>query len=831
MSSALSADRYVFEGIWTNFDRGPVLGLTLTMSPQRAQFLTAALALTVSVAGAQLWRIFQFGVHQYRATSTPQSLLYHFTQTILRNPATDLNTLWRLIRVGYAWRHQRGVKVWKMLAPLIFWSLLHLVLVALAGIFVSKALVTKNDVLSVSPYCGLFDDVYFGRVYTGDATDHDAVSLAFEYNNHVNSRYSFVQQHVDLSKIARQGYNDFPLPRIICTAAIAEGQCPLPQSMCHRDLSGSSTFDTGLLSSHSHFGLNAAMKDRVLFRLKSQCAPLDDTSYVTGWQNIPATSDLPAHQASDAFYGPSLSNSRNATFTITKQVAECDERQIRPAYALNSDSTPPGGDAMAGTSTFDPIPELQLTDADLSLIMLSFSGYYEQPVLDPWFSAEQPVNVSNPSCLQDTRLLYTRGRPLTTIACTQQWQICAAAPSNGARSNGCTPLLDLTQLYRLLQDPQLNLTFTPRQRATAERLIRSAASSSFYYVVMALSQSTSPPLKARLKIAKTVGPALPADQWLDETQYWMDIVLAYLQQSTLDYSTGQFAASTDYINVTKPSTGHVDELQDANYWLCQRQTVNSDAYINFNFFALLVVAIVCLILIPGGLWIDDIVAYWRSRKLQYTGANARQLMWNVNSDLWLLRVAAEVKCRIPFTTWNLIPVTHIGNEISINDLMPDSFENIDGHIVPVDHAMRIRGAPGKKSQAMYGIQAAANPAEFELSGIHQHKTGHSSFDDGSIYDMPQDGGEQFSNTSRVGLAVSTEGHQSRALYEEADLEYQIPIQNNYGTQQPYQPSFQVTQTSLQPMIDDGHSEWPSKTWTSMIPQRWSGQWRSSWQSR
>ncbi len=666
MPVALSASDYIYEGIWINWSRGPSLGSTLTVNPYHASILSPALAIFISIAGSQLWRLFQFGLHQIRATSSGQSLIYHQQQVILRNTATDLNTLWRLSRTGFAWRHQRDAKVLSATLPLIFWTLVHLVLIILLGLFSSWLLEATDEVLSRSPWCGTYNRTYTAAVYTTDGNDVDAVQKSMEYGNYQNWRYGAIQQHVDICRSSVEGCDSLPKKNLTWTSNIVPGGCPFDPKICHPDLDGSIVFDTGYLSSSSHLGFNARKHDRVSFRMVAQCAPLDDAKHSTGWQDIPGTANLPAHQSADALYGASATNARNSTYSLTRQHLECDQRAVTPPYSLNSEFALPGGSVSEGTATFDPIQELQLSDADTSLAMLSAINAYSEPVSDPWFSAKQAVNETNAFCLQEKMTLYTRDQPLTTIGCTQQWQICSADSTEDDR---CTPLQALSQAQASVSD----LHLTPNQLATVTRIFKAATGASFYYVINALAQSTSSPLKARNLISNTIGLPLPDNQWQAETKYWIEIILAYLQQTSLDFSTGQFAASTDYINVTKHSG--IDPVGDAAHWLCQNQIIHNHSYRNFNFFALLLTVVLCAVIIILGLSIEDLIGYIRQRNLKYSGANGKQDMWIANSDLDMLRTIDEVKNG---GTWsrskNGVPLGQPGYRVSIQELRNESVD-------------------------------------------------------------------------------------------------------------------------------------------------------------
>lgn len=685
MAPALDATKYIYEGIWINWTRGRVLGSTLTLNPEQTAIVSPALAILITIAGAQLWRLFQYALHQSRATPNNRNFLYHQTQTILRNTSTDLNALWRFIRLAIAWRHQRDAHLLKMLAPLMLWTFVHLALVIVAGVFSSWLLEANNDVLSISPWCGSYKTDYFDAVYaTTYESNSSAVALSDEFNDYTNSRFALAQQSVDVCAAGQDHCENARLESLVSSAKFVRGGCPVNDSICHPDAGGSMLFETALLSSHTNLGYNSRKEDRISVKFLAQCAPLEAQGYVTDWRNVWDPGFNVTRQLSDAHYGVGSFNSRNATSSVTKQYPTCDEKQTEPPYLLLPQYSFPGPNGAEGTYTFLPIEELNTSTSDLNLILSSHQHLYLDPVLDPWFSAQRPSNHTNSLCEYQKVEMYTRQYPLTAMACTQQWQICSSDSIADTNSSKCTAPAGVWQT----SVDVANLALSPRQQAIADRVVNTALTSSFYYVIYALTQASSLPLKVRYKGDNLLFTSVPPDQWKTETTYWMELVLAYFQQANLDQSTGQFSSSTDYINVTLPSSGsHRDPAQDATYWLCQNQIIQSKEYRNFNFFALCLTVVVCLFIIVLGLSIEDIVAYFRARSLRGSGNHKKQDTWTANSDLSMLRRIDELKSGTKWTiSRNGIPLTHVGHTVSTDDLVR-AFGNYiveDGGIVMTD---------------------------------------------------------------------------------------------------------------------------------------------------
>lgn len=658
-----------------------MLGSTLTLRPQRATILSSALTIFIAIAGTQLWYLCKFALHQSRATTQSRNLLYHQTQSVLRNTSSDIDAFKQLFRLMVAWRHHRDVYRFKTVLPLLGWAFVHFVLIVGIGVFSSWLLDAGSDVLSISPWCGNYNNVYYNAIRTTTYQSNlSAVRLSTEFNTYSNARVVLVQQQVDMCGAGKEQC-DGPRPQPInFTSVFAPATCPVADAICHPDAGGSMLFDTGLMSSHRDLGYNSAEDDRIYVRLQAQCAPLKADGYVTGWQTEWNQVSQRSRQVCDANYGTSEVNDRNATASISKHDFTCDETLTRTPYVLMPYFAFPGIDGKLFAASFDPIPELYPTNSDSNLVVWSFQNAYADPVTDPWFSAQQPVTLSNSSCLFRDVQVYTRGHPLTAMVCTQKWQICTSDDANASGGNSCTDEAGIFQIAADLTSTSPRVALNQHQKAIKNRVMSAAGRSSFYYVISALAQSSSPPLKVRNMIQSATLPRIPPDQWRKEATYWMELLLMYFQGANLDYSTGQFAASTDYINVTRPASRQSpNPSQDAAHWLCQNQTITSRAYRNYNFFALCLLAFICLLIILLGWCIEDITGCFRTRSLRHRKVHQKQNMWRFNSDLDMLRLIDELQRGTKWTvSKNGIPLTHRSHIVSVNSLMNSKCGHANG---------------------------------------------------------------------------------------------------------------------------------------------------------
>ncbi|KAF8848798.1 hypothetical protein BDZ45DRAFT_549877, partial [Acephala macrosclerotiorum] len=84
--------------------KGATLRATYTTSPRVGVILVAILALFVSLAGSRSWGILRFLAHQFRSTCDPRSGIYFQRQAIMRNTGVASAAIWKLGRIGWAWR-------------------------------------------------------------------------------------------------------------------------------------------------------------------------------------------------------------------------------------------------------------------------------------------------------------------------------------------------------------------------------------------------------------------------------------------------------------------------------------------------------------------------------------------------------------------------------------------------------------------------------------------------------------------------------------------------------------------------------------------------------
>ena len=132
------SDATIYKGFWTNWSHGPIQGATLTLTKDNGGFLSAFLALYVTLVGTSFWRLFCFAAHSLlSAKGEPQDGLYHQRQAIFRNSATGSVGLQYFFQVAWNWRNNAR-RSWMRVLPLFVLTVVIMVCFSASSILTSK---------------------------------------------------------------------------------------------------------------------------------------------------------------------------------------------------------------------------------------------------------------------------------------------------------------------------------------------------------------------------------------------------------------------------------------------------------------------------------------------------------------------------------------------------------------------------------------------------------------------------------------------------------------------------------------------------------------------
>ena len=243
------------------------------MPEQYGGLLAAFLALYVSFAGGMFWRLVSYLLHQLHTTdhSGTRDWLHQKQQVMLRNSGSSSGgASWGLLLLAF------GPSAAKSRSTLrcLFYALLALVILVLfsvAGIFTS--FVTKapgNFTIVLGPTCGGY------LLHPADTGSIDPAFSTKILGDSVQAA-TYVRQCYQ-NNTSGLGCGTFVSPRIPFTTN-ENASCPFESGLCQISDTAAFSMDTGRLDSDIYFGINAAPKDRVLFRRVATCAPIHGTSF------------------------------------------------------------------------------------------------------------------------------------------------------------------------------------------------------------------------------------------------------------------------------------------------------------------------------------------------------------------------------------------------------------------------------------------------------------------------------------------------------------------------------------------------------------------------
>lgn len=336
--------RFVKHGLWTNLEKGPVMGQTITTDIRTATIVVAMLTLlctfgmysnkkymiiilSILPGTSHLWNLLVFFWHQSRAHGRPKDGLFHQQQAILRTlpPPTTLMT--DSIKLGWYWR-KRADHVFTRCSIQAVVALFFAVTAACAGILSAYVVDTSNiEVLVSSKDCGLIN------VTALDASTNYA-SSSTSYWSKVDSlaRDYATECYQDLSSVPTM-CQSFTKPRVYYETKRVS--CPFAPSICALDDLPGIMIDSGLVDLNDQFGLNLPSAKGVKFRKATTCAVLapenrDQVIFYNQTTDLLDRQSFPGEQVYIVSYGTNLgmvpSPWSNVTFQLSLTTANATGR-------------------------------------------------------------------------------------------------------------------------------------------------------------------------------------------------------------------------------------------------------------------------------------------------------------------------------------------------------------------------------------------------------------------------------------------------------------------------------------------------------------------------
>lgn len=648
----MSALPEVYRGVWINHARGSVYGSTLSLSDRDGTLFIAFLALFMNFVGNQIWVLISYILFHIRSQNTEQDGLYHQLQATLRNSVSSLSDAWKLLTLAYYWRG-RARRVCRRVLPLAMCAILHCVGVGVVSIYAAPAVAASESlVLGRGPTCG---------DWNGSTAQEDHKIYHMRLQNSI-------QGWENSAEYARACYSSDLIEDqepSNCPQRFRSGKpwsnrtdetCPFAEGLCK----GGQVFsvDTGRLDSTLDFGINSLEEDRVVYRRKLTCSPLETEGFIEGPILAPANQSITGSPELwqnvslwNYNYGKLLMNNErsvtNATFVF-------DNGWNRPSYTGDPgapyvlslavffpNETPAPTpyqtyETSWSQSTFIPIPHFQIWDGTITVLFLLSYVCLATPVDDPWFSSHRKVDVQPPLYCFDSN------PPVSPLGCIEQHQFCN--PMNGI----CTSLTSTNKFDSAKPDSTSNLTsgllFNKRQEKVAERLFNASSKLGFHKAIKYLDSQRALTSGAYSLLG------LPTNQWHIELEHWFGIVMAQMQRELLEWATGPgIAAGRKYITPpTNPDTA----------WMCENQIIHDNQYMCFSLLGLGLVLGLGGVIIFLAWFVHDVAGFAHKRFGFGRGSAYRRLEWRFDETFQLQRTALEASdCGIWRKDKRAVPVT------------------------------------------------------------------------------------------------------------------------------------------------------------------------------
>ncbi|KAI0382083.1 hypothetical protein F5Y04DRAFT_288225 [Hypomontagnella monticulosa] len=645
----------VYEGVWTNWSDGRVFGATLTVPRNTGSLLIAFIALFVSIAGTQLWRVFCFAAHQvYSDPSTnPGDALYHQRQVILRNAAEPTVGILRFFQLLTLWGHNPRVKrPLRRIIPVLVCAFLIACGLAAASGFSAK-ITQGNEVLVDGRNCGI------------PVAGPTRVS---ELDGYIYSYYSEDQQ-ID-STYAQQCYSESGLSSSIgCNSFVRQklpfsivnnATCPFADSIC-RSRDSNILLDTGLIDTHTDLGVNSPVSERFKYRMTLHCAPLE-------WHNHTRIHNLSdTRSVIQYLYGANYryDNGWNWTVEAFNDVNK-DQNAIHnsvPGYSIDGYTVLWDINGTITNRAFEPIPELAITGSGyLNLLFLRTNGItYRKPINDPWFQATTILGKDHATGTP----VYGSDTPASPMGCVTRHQYCNI-------QGKCSPLAadggDEYTIRKIFPDEQFFLRAAWFNFGTQRSdLWRTIYNRNALNVGLGLTDNV-------------IERPLADDYWKSEVSYWFSTMLATIQRSVVSAAAGPW---DDSLNAYKTMPEGIEPGK-----VCNNQKIISPYHTSFSLFWLLFIAILGSIVIFLGTALPTIVAFLQKRRMANPYA---RLEWCTNDVLQLQRLAHE---ELGLGTWTRgtksVPITQGNIKLGILDISNPEHPRLRAPDIKTEEAARIK---------------------------------------------------------------------------------------------------------------------------------------------
>ncbi|PVH94023.1 hypothetical protein DM02DRAFT_603124 [Periconia macrospinosa] len=639
-------------GFWNNWSKKGALSATLTLPSNESKVLLVMITLFVSVVGGYTWNVICFVVHQLLSTHKGRDGLYHQRQVVLRNAQNPVSTLWYLIKLGCSWKSNTRRAVRRQL-PFVLLAFAHIACFTIGSIASIQIASVGNSALLRSMGCGFFvDEIPLPMQSKMETERRRQLQRSAEY-----VRSCYMRGASDSNSTCRR------LPvRKLPTKLETGVPCPFnPPSLCRNSTRGTIKMQTETLNSHEHFGINSRVGDRVEYRKFSVCTPLPlteapkyaierptnftdelfrnytylDLKYTT--PGIPVLYDKLRR---------SLGNRQPYWFTVFPSFpgATVDESALNKT--LNNTTY----------TVVQPVEELRLRDADVTVAILDINALYMEPSNDILLGTRGFVPKEDCGC--NNLPLGAKGswkaQPISAFACSERYQFCNPTSKQCTRQDALLNIVEQKQ-NKIDFKVKQNMGFNPSQQAIVSLIAGLAIAFNYHSTLRSIGGTAMLAQDKLIEGAGTMSLKVEPNQTEIEFENWFHIQMAAMQHGFME----QMDLGNEFM-------AYWQQTKDPNWQnLCKSQLIYHPDAVSFSVLGLaLTLALGCFLILTA-LLLEPLVRWWRRRTTQ---DSYKQLEWDAGELLHMQRMVYESSGQ---GTWSegytLVPTTEKG-EVLVSPL-------------------------------------------------------------------------------------------------------------------------------------------------------------------
>ncbi|KAG9231184.1 hypothetical protein BJ875DRAFT_487262 [Amylocarpus encephaloides] len=492
----------IYIGIWTDYDRGAVLGKVLTLPTRTATILVTTLAILVTIMANRSWKIWRFLLHHLLHHSQGRTIEHSTVkqqQVVLRNSETAGGAIVSLIELTLKCRRDgRPLSAVASRLPLILFGLVHWMTFIALGILTSQINVGRIVRSAETTGCGLWlpSDSLSGLENTLTSNGL-IVNATLAADNYVRNCYNNESSRIsECNKFVERVIPQFS-EMVQCPFRDKE-ICSLPDKEAIAFTSGNISF--------SDLGLNSRFARMLSVRRRTVCSPIALEPFLYDDEANQAALKSLGHDRMDEpelhAYAYTLDH-QGQNLTGIYRRHEAGDYDLTTRMALNE------------TFALEPLKP-QEPSMEVSIITLrGRTILFVEPSSDPLFYAQDRRNGTDFE-------YYLMGRPLNSIACQEMAEICSSITGNCSNWQGLSALWTRNNRIALLGS-HINDT---EATAIYDAVEHAISYSGIFYAVGGRGNSA---LQATRNTYQGVQHQISENQWKIELEQWFKTTLAGLQ--------------------------------------------------------------------------------------------------------------------------------------------------------------------------------------------------------------------------------------------------------------------------------------------------------------